>query len=57
MATEVWWFLRKMQMLTCTDKRTNETDIDEADENRKFIKEIGCRQPQLFRAVQMPNKL
>ena len=56
MAAEMW-FLRKMQRIPRTDRKTNEQVLQEANENRKLIREIRRRQSKFVGHIMRRNKL
>ena len=56
MAAEMW-FLRKMQRIPWTDRKTNDQVLQETNENRKLIREIRRRQSKFFGHVMRRNGL
>ena len=56
MAVEMW-FLRRMQRIPWTDRKTNDQVLQETNENRKLIREIRRRQSKFFGHIMRSNKL
>ena len=56
MAVEMW-FLRKMQRIPWTARKTNEQVLQETNEDRKLIREIRRRQSTFFGHVMRRNGL
>ena len=56
MAVEMW-FLRRMQRIPWTARKTNDQELQETNENRKLIREIRRRESKFFGHVMRINGL